>query len=232
MRTCHGLIALAAIAVLLLSTGRGFTQVPLTKPEDVGMSSERLDRIDGVVKAAIERGDLPGAVVLVVHRDKIVFRRAYGLRSKKPAEVAMTEDTVFDLASLTKPMATATSLMILVEQGKVRVSDKVADYLPAFAAKGKDKITIEQLLLHTSGLIADNAVADYKDGHDKAIERICDLTPTQAPGSKFVYSDLNYILLGEIVTKVSGKPLDEFAKANIYHAARHDGDGLQTRRRS
>ncbi len=196
---------------------RAFAQVPpLTKPEEIGVSSERLDRIDGVVKAAIERGDLPGAVVLIVHRDQVVFRRAYGLRSKKPVEVAMTADTVFDLASLTKPMATATSLMLLVEQGKVRVSDPVVKYLPAFAAKGKDKITIEQLLLHTSGLIADNAVADYKDGHDKAIERICDLEPAQPPGSKFVYSDLNYILLGEIVTKVSGKPLDDFAKANIY----------------
>ena len=216
MRTSHGFIALASIAVFLLSTGHVFAQVPLTKPEEVGVSSERLDRIDGVVKAAIERGDLPGAVVLIVHRDQVIFRRAYGLRSKKPDEVAMTEDTVFDLASLTKPLATATSLMILVEQGKVRVSDPVAQYLPAFAAKGKDKITIEQLLLHTSGLIADNAVADYKDGREKALQRICDLEPTQPPGSKFVYSDLNYIILGEVVEKVSGKPLDEFAKAKIY----------------
>jgi uncharacterized protein YbbC (DUF1343 family)/CubicO group peptidase (beta-lactamase class C family) len=216
MRKPHGIDVFVAIALLLGSAGASFAQVPLTKPEDVGMSSERLDRIDGAVKAAIERSDLPGAVVLIVHRDRVVFRRAYGLRSKKPAEVAMTEDTVFDLASLTKPIATATLLMILLEQGKVRVSDPVADYLPAFAARGKEKVTIEQLLLHTSGLIADNAVADYKDGHDKAIERICDLEPAQAPGSKFVYSDLNYIILGEIVVKLSGKPLDEFARANIY----------------
>src|SRR5262249_12393125 len=160
------------------------------------------DRIDGAVKAAIEKGDLPGAVVLVLHRDKVIFRRAYGLRSKKPTEVAMTTDTVFDLASLTKPIATATSLMLLAEQGKVGVTDPVAKYLPAFAAKGKEKITIEQLLLHVSGLIADNAVADYKDGRDKAIERIYDLAPTQAPGSKFVYSDVNFIVLGELVAKV------------------------------
>ena len=204
------------VFVLFLGASPIFAQVPLTKPEEAGVSSERLERIDGVLKTAIDRGDLPGAVVLILHRDQVVFRRAYGLRSKKPAEVAMTEDTVFDLASLTKPLATATSLMILVEQGKVRVSDPVAEYLPAFAAKGKDKVTLEQLLLHTSGLIADNAVADYKDGRDKAIARICDLEPAQAPGSKFVYSDLNYILLGEIVEKVSGKPLDDFAKTNIY----------------
>jgi uncharacterized protein YbbC (DUF1343 family)/CubicO group peptidase (beta-lactamase class C family) len=207
----------AAFAVLFLSASRGFAQVPaVTKAEDVGVSAERLDHIDGAVKTAIERGDLPGAVVLVVHRDKVVFRRAYGLRSKKPAEVAMTEDTVFDLASLTKPIATATSLMLLVEQGKLRVSDRVAQHLPAFAAKGKDKITVEQLLLHTSGLIADNPVADYQDGLDKAFQRIYDLEPTQPPGTKFVYSDVNFIVLGELVEKLSGKPLDEFAKANIF----------------
>src|SRR4029077_5830885 len=114
-RRCR-FVAFVTVAVLFLSTRHAFAQVPaLTKPDDVGMSAERLDRIDGAVKAAIQRGDLPGAVVLVVHRDKVVFRRAYGLRSKKPAEVAMTEDTVFDLASLTKPIATATSLMLLVE---------------------------------------------------------------------------------------------------------------------
>jgi uncharacterized protein YbbC (DUF1343 family)/CubicO group peptidase (beta-lactamase class C family) len=216
MNRPSGFAVYLTFAVVFVAANQGFAQVPLTKPEDVGVSSERLDRIDATVKAAIERGNLPGAVVLIVHRDRVVFRRAYGLRNKLPAEVAMTEDTVFDLASLTKPIATATSLMLLVEQGKVRVSDPVAQYLPAFAAKGKEKITLEQLLLHTSGLIADNAVADYKDGHDKAIERICDLTPTQPPGAKFVYSDVNFIVLGEIVAKVSGKPLDEFAKANIY----------------
>jgi uncharacterized protein YbbC (DUF1343 family)/CubicO group peptidase (beta-lactamase class C family) len=210
-------VATVTVALLLLTPHSGFAQVSaVTKPEDVGMSAERLDRIDGAVKAAVERGDLPGAVVLVLHRDKVVFRRAYGLRSKKPAEVPMTDDTVFDLASLTKPIATATSVMLLVEQGKLRISDPVAQHLPAFAAKGKDKITIEQLLLHTSGLIADNPVADYKDGRDKAIQRICDLEPTQSPGTKFVYSDVNFIVLGEIVAKLSGKPLAEFAKANVF----------------
>ena len=94
----------------------------------------------------------------------------------------MTVDTVFDLASLTKPLATASSIMLLVEQGKLRPSDPVARYLPAFAAKGKDKITVEQLLLHTSGLIADNAVSDYQDGREKAIQSICDLAPASEPG--------------------------------------------------
>ena len=92
----------------------------------------RLDRIDAAVRRGIDRGELPGAVVLVLHRGEVVFRRAYGLRSKEPAEVPMTPDTVFDLASLTKPVATATSLMILLEQGKLRLSDPVAQHLPEF----------------------------------------------------------------------------------------------------
>ena len=190
--------------------------LPDAKPEEVGASAERLDRIDSVVKQALDRGDAPGAVVLVLHRGRIIFRRAYGLRSKQPAEAPMTVDTVFDLASLTKPLATASSIMLLVEQGKLRPSDPVARYLPAFAAKGKDKITVEQLLLHTSGLIPDNAVADYQDGREKAIQRICDLAPASEPGAKFSYSDLNYIILGELVEKLSSKPLDEFSNENVF----------------
>src|SRR5947209_3926338 len=98
-------------------------------------------RIDDAVAQALRRGELPGAVVLIVHRDAVVFRKAYGLRSRQPAEVPMTADTVFDLASLTKPVATATSLMLLVEQGKLRPSDRVAQYLPAFGQNGKERIT-------------------------------------------------------------------------------------------
>ncbi len=190
--------------------------LPVVKPEKAGASSERLDRIDAVVKQALDRGDAPGAVVLIVHDGRIIFRRAYGLRSKQPAEVPMTVDTIFDLASLTKPLATASSILLLVEQGKLRPSDPVARYLPAFAAKGKDKITVEQLLLHTSGLIPDNPVSDYEDGREKAIQRICDLAPASEPGTKFSYSDLNYILLGELVEKLSGKPLDVFSKENLF----------------
>jgi uncharacterized protein YbbC (DUF1343 family) len=190
--------------------------LPIAKPEEVGASAVRLDRIDAAVKQALDRGDAPGAVVCVVHRGHIIFRRAYGLRSKQPAEAPMTVDTVFDLASLTKPLATASSIMLLVEQGKLRPSDPVARHLPAFAAKGKNKVTVEQLLLHTSGLIADNPVADYQDGRDKAIQRICDLEPAAEPGVKFTYSDLNYIVLGELVEKQGGKPLDEFSKENLF----------------
>src|SRR5207245_6154426 len=131
---------------------------------------DRPARIDTAVQQALDHGAMPGVVVLVVHRGEVVFRKAYGLRSKEPVETPMTPDTVFDLASLTKPIATATSLMILVEEGKLQLTDRVAQYLPAFAQNGKERITVEQLLLHTSGLIADNPEANYRDGRAQAFE--------------------------------------------------------------
>ncbi len=176
----------------------------------------KLQQIDAVVQASIERGDMPGAVVLVLYRGEVVFRKAYGLRSKEPSAESMTPDTLFDLASLTKPIATATSIMILVEQGKLRLSDRVAQHLPAFAQNGKERITVEHLLLHTSGLIADNPESEYSDGREKALERVFALKPTAEPGARFVYSDMGFIVLGELVHKLSGQPLDVFARAHVF----------------
>jgi uncharacterized protein YbbC (DUF1343 family)/CubicO group peptidase (beta-lactamase class C family) len=188
----------------------------LASPAFAGVNADRLARIDDAVKEGIARGDCPGAVVLVAHRGQVVYRKAFGDRAKQPETVAMTVDTVFDLASLTKPVATASCVMLLAEQGKLSLSDPVAKHLPAFASKGKDRLTLEHLLLHTSGLIADNPVSDYQDGREKALERICDLEPRTAPGERFVYSDVNFIVLGEVVERVSGKPLDELARERVF----------------
>jgi uncharacterized protein YbbC (DUF1343 family)/CubicO group peptidase (beta-lactamase class C family) len=190
--------------------------LPQAAPADAGMDAGRLARIDDVVEGAIKRGQLPGAVVLVARDGKVVFRKTYGSRSKQPADIPMTPDTVFDLASLTKPLATATPVMLLLERGKLRLTDPAAQYVPEFGRNGKDKITLEQLLLHTSGLIADNSVNDYADGPRKAFERIHELTPTTEPGSRFVYSDVGFMVLGEIVERVSGESLDAFAHKNVF----------------
>jgi CubicO group peptidase (beta-lactamase class C family) len=186
------------------------------KPADVGLDAKRLSRIDMVVATAIKEGKMPGAVVLVVRQGKVAFRKAYGRRQIQPLAEAMTTDTVFDLASLTKPMATATSLLLLVERGKLRLEDTVAKHLPDFGKHGKDKITVEQLLLHISGLPAGNPVRDYDAGRAKAIEKINDLRLAVDPGKKFVYSDLGYIMLGEMVEKLGGAPLDVFSAKNIF----------------
>jgi CubicO group peptidase (beta-lactamase class C family) len=189
---------------------------PLTSPAEVGMDAVRLNRVDGAIQEGINHGLLPGAVILVVREGKIPFRKAYGSRSKQPVQTPMTEDTVFDLASLTKPIATATSLMILLEQGKFRLADRVSEYLPEFGQNSKDKITIEQLLLHTSGLVNDNPVDDYREGKENALKKIYRLAPATEPGTKFVYSDVGYIVLGELVQKIGGESLDRFSGKHIF----------------
>src|SRR5262249_7924261 len=150
------------------------------------------ERLDQTVQQAIDRGELPGAVILVLHRGQVVYRKAHGFRSKLPTAAPMTVDTVFDLASLTKPIATATSVMLLAERGKLHVADRVAQHWPEFGKHDKERITVEQLLLHTSGLIADNPEADYRDGKAKALERICELKLVAEPGTRFTYSDVGY----------------------------------------
>jgi len=176
----------------------------------------KLAAIDTAVEAALERGDAPGAVVVVVHDHEVVYRKAFGKRALKPDAVAMTPDTVFDMASLTKPVATGTSVMLLIQQGKLKPDDLVSTHWPAFAANGKDKVTVEHLLLHTSGLIADNAVTDYADGRDKALERIAGLKLQTPPGTRFVYSDVGFIVLGELAERVGGMPVDQFAKKHVF----------------
>jgi uncharacterized protein YbbC (DUF1343 family)/CubicO group peptidase (beta-lactamase class C family) len=188
--------------------------VPLAAAAD--FDRDQLKPIDTAVDTAIRHGDCPGAVVLVLHGDEAVYRKAYGDRALHPAKVPMTADTVFDMASLTKPVATATSAFILIEQGKLKISEKVATYWPEFAANGKANVTVEHLLTHTSGLTADNSLADYKDGKAEALKRIAALPLEAEPGARFKYSDVGFIVLGELVGRISGKPLDEFARTTVF----------------
>ena len=180
------------------------------------LDRDRLKSIDTSVEAAIKRGDCPGAVVLVVHDDEVVFRKAFGHRSLQPEKQAMTVDIVFDLASLTKPIATAASIFVLIEQGKIRLSEKVTEYWQEFAANKKDSVTVEHLLLHTSGLLADNSLADYKSGNADAMKKIAALPLEAEPGKRFRYSDVGFIVLGALVEKVTGKNVHEFSKAHVF----------------
>jgi CubicO group peptidase (beta-lactamase class C family) len=190
-------------------------------------AAERFAAVDAAVDAALKRGDCPGAVVLVVHRDAVVYRKAYGRRAVRPAAEAMTADTVFDLASLTKPVATGTSIMLLIEQGKLRPEDPVAKHWPAFAAAGKPDVTVAQLLLHTSGLTADNAIADYADGRAKALEKVAALPLEAPPGARFKYSDVGFIVLGELVEKLGGEPVDRFARKHVFEPLKMTDTGYR-----
>lgn len=184
--------------------------------EEAKMDPEMGARIDRLVKASIDRGDMSGCVVLIGRKAGIAFEKAYGNRQVEPSVEPMTTDTLFDMASLTKPLATASSVMILVERGQIRLSDKVAKFFPDFAANDKGDVTVENLLTHSSGLIPDNPIGDYDDGWKSAEKHICNLKLLTPPGSTFKYSDVNFILLGKIVEKVSGKPENEFVKEEIY----------------
>ena len=184
--------------------------------DKAGIDSAVEGRIEKAVSRAIDRGELVGCVVLIGRREGIVFQNAYGDRSVEPKREPMTLDTVFDMASLTKPVATATSIMILVQRGQLRLSDKVAKFFPDFAANGKQDVTVEHLLTHSSGLIPDNPIGDYDEGWKSAEKKICDLKLLSEPGAKFKYSDVNFILLGKIIESVAGKPQDEFVTEEIY----------------
>lgn len=191
---------------------------PTSEPDSahVAIAPEDGARIDAAVRGAIEREEIPGAVVLVVAGDKVVFHRAYGLRSKEPEARPMRLGTVFDLASLTKPIATATSIVWLAERGALRLGDAASRYLPELNGGAERAITIEDLLLHTSGFPADNPLADYTGDRAEMIRRAL-LTPRKnAPGYVYTYSDVGYIALGEIVRRASSKPLDAFAREALF----------------
>jgi SSS family transporter len=171
-------------------------------------------QIDRIVEGGIAAKKFPGAVVIAGHNGHIIFHKAYGNRSLAPLE-PMTEDTIFDLASLTKVLATAPAIMQLYEQGRFRLNDPVAQYLPEFAANGKQDITIRQLLTHYSGLPPDVSLDDPWTGKQEGLRRAFAATPVTAPGVQFRYSDINFIVLGALVEKLSGLTLDQYQQQHL-----------------
>ena len=176
----------------------------------------RLDRIEALVKEAIAAKQLPGAVVLAGRGDTVLYRKAFGNRALEPSVEPMTTDTIFDMASVTKVVATTTSVMLLVEEGRIRLTDRVAVHIPGFERYGKGDITVRHLLTHVSGLRPDIDVSDVWQGYDTAIARAIEEVPTSPAGERFVYSDINFFLLGDIVARVSGMPLDRFVSTRIF----------------
>jgi len=171
--------------------------------------------IDAAVYKAIDENRIPGAVVIVGHDGQIVHRKAYGKRSLFPQLEDMTVDTIFDMASLTKVIATTPSLMKLFEQGKFRLNDRVTEYIPEFQG-GRSDITIRNLFTHFSGLQPDLPLTPPWEGYDTGIKLAC-TTPPQGPsGVRHVYSDINFELLGELVHRLSGQMLNDYALQNIY----------------
>jgi uncharacterized protein YbbC (DUF1343 family)/CubicO group peptidase (beta-lactamase class C family) len=194
-------------ALLLLL---GITTLALAQETFSGSAS-----LDAQMQQAVNDGLIPGGVLLVGHEGKIVHFKAYGQRALVPSREAMTVDTVFDLASLTKVVATTPAIMKLFEQGKIRLIDPVTVYLPDFQG-GKSDITVRDLLTHFSGLRPDLDLEPAWSGYDTGIRKALFDKPAYPPAERFIYSDINFELLGEIVRRVSGKTLDKFVREQVY----------------
>jgi uncharacterized protein YbbC (DUF1343 family)/CubicO group peptidase (beta-lactamase class C family) len=175
-----------------------------------------LSALDSVIQTAVQNRDIPGAVLLVGHDGQVVYRKAFGERSLEPTRSAMTADTIFDLASLTKVIATTTAVMQLVEQGRIRLNDPVTKYIPEFAQNGKSDIVVRDLLTHYSGFAPDLDLSHPWIGRDTAYSMAFAETPDSPPETRFVYSDINFIVLGALVERVSGMPLDVYCAQKIF----------------
>ena len=198
---------------VLLAFVLGLTSVHILAAQQ--FDSAKLSQIDSAINTAIGEERLPGAVVWIQHGTNFYWK-AFGKRALVPTEETMTRDTIFDVASLTKVLATTPAVMLLIERGQIKLDEPVHSYIPEFTGIAKEAITIRQLLTHTSGLPEDVSTWPPWHGNDTAIEMACALTLRAPPGTEFRYSDVNFFLLGEIVRRVSGMPLNEFCAKEIY----------------
>jgi len=182
------------------------------------LNLDHMKLAENAIEESIAQHQTPGAVLLAGRGDRIDYLKSFGNLALLPAPIPMTDDTIFDLASLTKPIATATSVMILVERGRLDLQAPVAKYIPEFAQNGKEKITIEMLLLHHGGLVPDNPMKDYTGSPADALAKVNALTPKWEPGTHFAYTDVGFIVLGELVQAADEKHrrLDQFAKEEIF----------------
>ena len=198
------------------ASGAQAVSVLKTKKPTEDLITRKLAAIDSVVKEAIRAGNCPGAVVVVGQNGKVVYRKAFGHRALVPRELPMNLHTIFDMASVTKVVATTTAIMQLVEQGKIVLSAHVSDYWPEFQANGKEAISVRELMTHYSGLPPDLELKPEWSGNDTAMKMIVETKPMAPPGARFVYSDINFETLGELVRRVSGQPLDTYCLEHIF----------------
>ena len=215
LRKAIGLIFIIILAVQGLWAA-GVPTPKKKKPAVEAKEAANFSPVDLLVQEQINDQAITGAVLVVGHGGKIVHQKAFGLRATSPRPEAMTLDTIFDLASLTKVVATTPSVMRLIQYGQVRLDEPVAHYIPDFGMNGKDAVTVRQLLTHYSGLRPDIDLNPYWVGRDAAF-RLAHEEKLQAPqGSIFIYSDTNFIVLGELVQRLSGMPLDQYAAVHIF----------------
>jgi uncharacterized protein YbbC (DUF1343 family) len=215
-RFCSRPFCILPVLLVVYGQNRLAAQSPKPVPAQAAPRQPGFDAIDSLMRQAIAKGNIPGGVVLIGHNGKVVYRKAFGMRSLEPTREAMTPDTIFDLASLTKCIATATSVMQLISEGRVRLNDQVATYLPEFAQNGKEDITVRELLTHFSGLPPDLDLKSSWQGRNSAFAMAMQAKPIYPPGTRFLYSDINFETLGFLVEKVTGMTLNDYANAKIF----------------
>ncbi|KFC73449.1 serine hydrolase [Massilia sp. LC238] len=207
---------LTALCVALL--GAGCAQLPgqgSAMRAEARLDGTRLAEIDRAILDNIAARKLPGAV-FHLERDGAVYEKAYGRHTYEEGASPVTPDTVFDAASLSKVLSTAPSVLLLAEEGKLDLEAPLVRYFPECANGGKEAITVRQLLTHSSGLPAGLPARPAWEGKEASLTLACTQTPTHAPGSLFRYSDINYVLLGHLVERVAGMPLERFAQQRIF----------------
>lgn len=212
-------LTLLLLSLVLVALGTNAAARPLRDgtPEEVGISSERLDNVFRVVEEGVASGAYPGAEILVVRKGVVVAHEAFGYAQRIPSTRVLEEGTIFDLASVSK-LFTATAAMMLVERGYMRLDDPISMFLkhPGFTQPDKRDIRIRHLLTHTSGLPSWLPIFREGSGKDFYLDRIAKATMQAQPGTTYIYSDLGAILLGFIVEEVSGQSLDVFLKENLF----------------
>lgn len=193
----------------------GCRSVPQREAVSQAFRPEKLAEMDDAIAQAISEKKCPGGVLWLEHNGSR-YSKAYGSRAVVPAQEPMTEDTIFDAASLTKVVATTPAVMLLVERGAIALEAPVKNYIPEFVGGGKDEITIRHLMTHTSGLRPGIETRSGWTGQAAAIQKACEEKVQTPPGTSFRYSDINFIVLGEVVQRAGKKPLERFVQDEIY----------------
>jgi uncharacterized protein YbbC (DUF1343 family)/CubicO group peptidase (beta-lactamase class C family) len=213
MKTMHNIVLVVFATILSLAlVAPAQTNIWSLKP----FREDKLAEMDTAINEAIAEGKCPGGVFWLERQGAKPYHKAFGKRAVVPADEAMTEDTIFDAASLTKVVACTPAVMLLVERGQLSLDDQVAKYLPEFTGGGKEGVSIRQLITHVSGLRPDISLKPDWLGYDEAIKLACAEKLATKPGEKIVYSDTGPILLGEVVRRISGQPLDQFLQSELY----------------
>jgi CubicO group peptidase (beta-lactamase class C family) len=205
-----------ATGLLTLSPVGLHSPLPHVSPGEVGMSAERLARIDLVVHRAIEAGGFSGAAVVVGRKSGIVLERGYGHLDWRAGRAVRPESTLYDVASLTKVVATTAAAMVLVDRGRLHLDAPVSRYLPEFRTGDKARVTVRDLLTHHSGLPAGRALAGRRSSVTRARRLVLNTPLAVEPGSQTIYSDVGADVLGFVIERVSGEPLDRFVRRTVF----------------